>query len=58
MGYPNWTLPLERSKIKDIYKLSKFIWSKASAVMELLYPPLVDQDIEKDDKGEEDEADT
>ena len=53
VGYPNGPLPLERAKIKDLYKLRKFIWSKAAAVVALLYPPPVNYDRNEDDKGEE-----
>ena len=39
VSHPNSPLPLEQTKIKNLYKLSKFIQSKAAAVVALLYPP-------------------
>ena len=57
VGYPNSPLPLERAKINDLYKLSKFIRSMAGAVVALLYLPPVNYDSDKDDKGKEGEAD-
>ena len=48
MGYPDGPLLLKLAKIKELYKLSKFIWSKAGTVLALLCLSPINYDTEKD----------